>query len=59
MELKPSQVKYIFNGEIQYDESTSGKVPRIKIGCGDYSWEELRKYIMTYEGFKIRFEIVD
>ena len=59
MEPKLSKVTYTYDGEILYDQQTEGKLPIIKIENQNYSWDELGKFLMPYEGFKIKLEIID
>lgn len=59
MEPRPSKVTYTYDGEIHYDHQTEGKFPIVKMTDRSYSWEELGRFLMSYEGFKIKIEIID
>jgi len=44
-------------GRIEWDEETKGELPRVATGQRVYSWLELGKELMTYEGFGINITI--
>jgi hypothetical protein len=45
-------------GRIEWDEESEGELPRIATGRRVYSWLELGKELMTYEGFDISIRIM-
>jgi dihydrofolate reductase len=45
-------------GRIEWDEESEGELPRIATGRRVYSWLELSKELMTYEGFDISITIL-
>jgi hypothetical protein len=44
-------------GRIEWDEESEGELPRIATEQNKYSWLELGKELMTYEGFGISIKI--
>ncbi|WEG13401.1 hypothetical protein PU629_03265 [Pullulanibacillus sp. KACC 23026] len=59
MEITPKKCVYTYEGEIDYDQDTDGSLPLIKIEDKSFSWKELGEYLMRYEGFKIKIEMID
>jgi hypothetical protein len=59
MEPILSKVTYTYEGEIDYDRQNNGRLPLIKIKDQTFSWEELGEYLMRYEGFKVKIEMID
>lgn len=49
----------IIEGRIDYDRETDGKYPKISSATREYTWEELGRQLMTYEGFRIRISVHD
>jgi len=47
-----------FTGLIEYDETADG-LPLVIIDGKPFSWEEVGKMVMTYEGFQMKFEVYD
>lgn len=47
-----------FTGLIEYDES-SDETPLITIDGKPFTWEEVGKMLMTYEGFQLKVKIYD
>jgi hypothetical protein len=46
------------SGLIEYDETSDG-TPLIIIDGKPFTWEEIGKMLMTYEGFQIKFQMYD
>jgi hypothetical protein len=46
------------SGLIEYDENSDGS-PLILIDGRPYTWEEVGKMLMTYEGFQIKIQMYD
>ncbi len=59
MEITPKKCVYIYEGEIDYDQKTDGNLPLILIEDKSFSWNEFGEYLMRYEGFKIKIEMID
>ena len=49
----------IIDGRIDYDRGTDGELPRITASTREYTWQELGRELMTYEGFRVRITIHD
>jgi hypothetical protein len=47
----------IVEGTIEWDEETDGELPKIVTPKRTYTWEELGKELMTYEGFRISIKM--
>jgi hypothetical protein len=47
----------IVEGTIEWDEETDGELPKVVTPKRTYTWEELGKELMTYEGFRISIKI--
>ena len=45
------------HGRIEWDEANQGMLPMIVTDEKQWSWLELGRELMTYEGFKIKIEI--
>jgi hypothetical protein len=43
----------IIDGTIEWDEEQEGDLPKIVTAQKTYTWEELGRELMTYEGFRI------
>lgn len=46
-------------GYIVWDEETGGMLPRLVIDGKEYSWAEVGRMLMTYEGFDFRLKILE
>jgi hypothetical protein len=44
-------------GTIEWDEEKDGEIPKIVTNKKVYTWEELGRELMTYEGFRISIDI--
>ena len=51
--LAPDQIE----GTIEWDEENDGELPRIVTAHRMYSWSELGRELMTYEGFRISIRL--
>ncbi|MCM3763916.1 hypothetical protein [Neobacillus niacini] len=47
-----------FTGLIEYDETAEG-LPLVIIDGKPFSWEEVGRMLMTYEGFQMKLEVYD
>ena len=47
-----------FSGLIEYDEASEGS-PLIIIDGKPFTWEEVGKMLMAYEGFQIKLKIYE
>ena len=45
--------------QIKYDPDADEQVPKIVIGGKEYNWTEFGRELMTYEGWTLKFKIVD
>ena len=46
-----------FQGTIEWDEESNGELPKVVTPKRTYTWEELGKELMTYEGFPISIKM--
>lgn len=46
-------------GQIAWDETEDGRVPKLLIDGREVTWEEFGRMLMTFEGWQFRLEIID
>jgi hypothetical protein len=51
--LTPERIE----GTIEWDEEKDGELPKIVTNARAYTWEDLGRELMTYEGFRVRIDI--
>lgn len=46
-------------GRIEYDDTNGGETPKIIVDGKPYSWEELGRMLMGYEGFNLHIKMIE
>lgn len=49
----------IVRGHIDWDDETDGQQPRVVIDGKEFSWTQLGRMVMSYEGWQFKLEIKD
>jgi len=44
---------------LDYDETTSGRIPLVVIDGQEYTWEQFGRLLMSYEGWQFKMELFD
>ncbi|HLY37498.1 MAG TPA: hypothetical protein VKU61_05645 [Candidatus Binatia bacterium] len=50
---------WVVRGQIEWDDEEEGRVPRLVVDGKDYSWDELGRMLMSFEGFLLKLEVYD
>jgi hypothetical protein len=58
-QIAASDGRWIVRGQIDWDEDADERVPRLVIDGRCYSWNEVGRMLMTFEGFNVRMEVHD
>ena len=58
-EISRSGADWIVRGQIEWDDAEGGELPRLVIDGRSYSWYDVGRMLMTFEGFQVKLEIHD
>ena len=50
---------WVVRGQIEWDDEENGRVPRLVVDGKGYSWDELGRMLMSFEGFRLKMEVYD
>src|SRR5438128_1741259 len=56
-EISRSGADWIVRGQIEWDDAEGGELPRLVIDGRSYSWYDVGRMLMTFEGFQVKLEI--
>jgi hypothetical protein len=57
--LGPQIADFCVRGRIEWDSAQKGRLPRVMIDGRDFTWEELGRMLMTFEGWQFKLSIHD
>ena len=49
----------VVRGHIEWDEYEHGRVPRLVVDGKSYSWDQIGRLLMSFEGFQLKLEVYD
>jgi hypothetical protein len=50
---------WVVRAQIAWDDEEHGRVPRLVIDGKGYSWDEVGRMLMSFEGFRLKMEVYD
>jgi hypothetical protein len=50
---------WVLRGQIDWDEDEDGRVPRLVVDGNSYTWDEIGRMLMAFEGFQVKMEVHD
>jgi len=50
---------WVVRGQIEWDEEEQGRVPRLVVDGKGYSWDEIGRMLVSFEGFRVKIEVYD
>jgi hypothetical protein len=58
-QIAKSAEGWVVRGQIEWDDEEDGRVPRLVVDGKSYSWDEVDRMLMTFEGFRVKMEVYD
>ncbi|TMA62120.1 MAG: hypothetical protein E6J69_19460 [Deltaproteobacteria bacterium] len=58
-QIAKSAEGWVVRGQIEWDDEEQGRVPRLVIDGKGYSWEQIGRMLMSFEGFRLKMETYD
>lgn len=46
-------------GRVEWDSATDGELPLLAVDGRSYTWDEIGRMLMSYEGFQVKLEMLD
>jgi len=58
-QIADSPEGWMVRGQIEWDDESQGRVPRVVVDGKGYSWDEIGSMLMSFEGFQVKLEVFD
>jgi hypothetical protein len=58
-QIAKSGQSWIVRGNIEWDDEEQGRVPLLVVDGKRYSWDQLGRMLMSFEGFQVKLEVFD
>ena len=58
-QIAKSAEGWVVRGQIEWDDEEQGRVPRLVVDGKAYSWDEVGRMLMSFEGFRLKMEAYD
>jgi hypothetical protein len=57
--IAESDEGWIVRGQLEWDERQEGRLPRLIVDGESYSWDEVGRMLMSFEGLQVKLEVYD
>lgn len=58
-QIARSGQSWVVRGQIDWDADEGGRVPRLVVDGKSYTWDEIGRMLMAFEGFQVKMEVYD